>query len=149
VVACLCLQTHDTSKSPKKDIPLTIVPICRRELTVNARRGRLQSERAWFVGIPLVIALGTFASWYYSSNRFVGRYLMSQVAAQAFVFVVIAHAFSLMGIATVGALSIASEMDRKTLGFLLATRLVNAEIILGKLAACLTGTSQTLSLACR
>ena len=108
---------------------MTIIPICRRELTVSARRGRLQSERAWFVCILAVIALGTFASWYYSSNQFVGRYLMPQVAAQSFVFVVIAHATSLMGIATVGALSIASELDRKTLGFLLATRLVNAEIV--------------------
>jgi ABC-type Na+ efflux pump permease subunit len=118
---------------------LTIIPICRRELTVSARRGRLQSDRAWFAGILLVIALGTFASWYFSNNRFVGRYLMSRVAAQTFLFVIIAHAMSLMGVASVGALSIAGEMDRKTLGFLLTTRLGNAEIVLGKLAACLAG----------
>ena len=124
---------------------MTIIPICRRELTVIARRGRLQSERAWFVGILTVIAIGTFLSWYYSSNRFVGRYLMSRVAAQSFVFVVIAHAVSLMSIATIGALSIAGELDRKTLGFLLATRLRNAEIVLGKLAAC--GSSYFTTLA--
>ena len=123
----------------KRNIRLTIIPICRRELTVSARRGRLQSERAWFAGILLVIALGTFASWYFSNNHFVGRYLMSQVAAQTFLFVVIAHAMSLMGVASIGALSIAGEMDRRTLGFLLATRLGNAEIVLGKLAACLAG----------
>jgi ABC-type Na+ efflux pump permease subunit len=123
----------------ERNIRLTIIPICRRELTVSARRGRLQSERAWFAGILLVIALGTFASWYFSNNRFVGRYLMSQVAAQTFLFVIIAHAMSLIGVASVGAFSIAGEMDRKTLGFLLATRLGNAEIVLGKLAACLTG----------
>jgi ABC-type Na+ efflux pump permease subunit len=123
----------------ERDTCLTIIPICRRELTVSARRGRLQSDRAWFVAILLVIAIGTFASWYLSNNRFVGRYLMSQVAAQSFLFVVIAHAMSLFGVATVGALSIAGEMDRKTLGFLLATRLGNAEIVLGKLAACLAG----------
>jgi ABC-type transport system involved in multi-copper enzyme maturation permease subunit len=127
------------TKASERKIRLTIIPICRRELTVSARRGRLQLERAWFAVILLVIALGTFASWYFSSGRFVGRYLMSQVAAQTFLFVVVAHAMSLMGIASVGALSIAGEMDRKTLGFLLATRLGNAEIVLGKLAACLAG----------
>ena len=47
---------------------------------------------------------------------------MSHVAAQSFLFVVIAHAMSLMGVASIGALSIAAEMDRRTLGFLLATR---------------------------
>jgi ABC-type Na+ efflux pump permease subunit len=123
----------------EKDTLLTIIPIFRRELTLSARRGRLQSERAWFVAILLVIAIGTFAAWYFSNNRFVGRYLMSKVAVQSFLFVVIAHAMSLMAVAILGALSVAGEMDTKTLGFLLATRLRNAEIVLGKLAACLAG----------
>ena len=35
--------------------------------------------------------------------------------------------------------SIASEMDRKTLGFVLSTRLLSAEIVIGKLAALLVG----------
>ena len=132
------------STASERKIRLTIIPICRRELTVSARRGRLQSERAWFAGILLVIALGTFASWYFSSGNFVGRYLMPQVAAQTFLFVIIAHAVSLMGVASVGALSIAGEMDRKTLGFLLATRLGNAEIVLGKLVLAWRGSSRVL-----
>ena len=49
--------------------------------------------------------------------------MMSEVAAQSFLFVVIAHATSILGLATLGAHSIAGEMDRKTLGFVLATRL--------------------------
>jgi ABC-type Na+ efflux pump permease subunit len=123
----------------EKDSCVTILPICRRDLMTRARRGRLQSERAWFAGTLLVIVLGTFAAWYYSSNQFVGRYLMSRVAAQSFLFVVCAHAMLVLGLATLGALSIAGELDRRTLGFMLATRLGNAEIILGKLAVCLSG----------
>jgi len=105
----------------------------------SVRRGRLQSQRAWFAGTLLLIVLGTFAAWYYSSNQFVGRYLMSRVAAQSFLFVVCTHAMLVLGLATVGAVSIAGELDRRTLGFMLATRLGNAEIVLGKLAVCLSG----------
>jgi ABC-type Na+ efflux pump permease subunit len=44
----------------------------------------------------------------------------------------------MMGVVTVrAALSIAGEKDCRTLDFLLATRLRNAEIVLGKLAACI------------
>jgi ABC-type Na+ efflux pump permease subunit len=123
----------------ERDSCVTILPICRRDLMTSARRGRLQSERAWFAGTLLLIVLGTFAAWYISSNQFVGRYLMSRVAAQSFLFVVCTHAMLVLGLATLGALSIARELDRRTLGFVLATRLGNAEIILGKLAVCLAG----------
>jgi ABC-type transport system involved in multi-copper enzyme maturation permease subunit len=118
---------------------LTIIPILRRELNSAARRGVLQQERASFASILLVIVLGNFAVSYYSGGRFVGRYMMSQIAEQAFILVFGAHLISLLAILVMGALSIAAEMDRKTLGFLLATRLNNAEIVLGKLAACGVG----------
>jgi ABC-type Na+ efflux pump permease subunit len=70
---------------------------------------------------------------------------MSGVATQSFLFVVIAHAISIFTLSTVGALSIAGEVDRKTLGFLLATRLRNDEIVLGKLAACMIGFLSSLA----
>jgi ABC-type transport system involved in multi-copper enzyme maturation permease subunit len=110
-----------------------------REATAAARRGRLQAGRAWFTGILLAIVLATFASWYFEGDRTVSRQMMSEVAMRSFLFVVIAHATAIVGLATLGAMSIAGEMDRKTLGFVLATRLANAEIVLGKLAACLAG----------
>jgi ABC-type transport system involved in multi-copper enzyme maturation permease subunit len=109
----------------------------RRELTTAARRGQLQANRAWFAGILLVIVLGTFASWYIAADQTVSRDMMSEVAARSFLFVLAAHAISILGLATLGAVSIAGEMDRKTLGFMLATRLRSAEIVLGKMAACL------------
>src|ERR1017187_5475669 len=111
-----------------RETALTIMPILRRELTAAARKGQLQSERASFAAILLAIVLCTFAGWYFSGGRVVGRYMMSQVAAQAFIFVFVAHFISLLTILVLGALSIAAEMDRKTLGFLLATRLSNSEI---------------------
>ena len=52
---------------------------------------------------------------------------------------VVAHAVVIIGVFSARAApSIALENDRRTLDFLLATRLSNAEIVLGKLAACMT-----------
>lgn len=99
------------------------MPIFLREMTAAARQGRLQSSRAWFAGILLAIMLGTFAAWYYADQRLSSAYLISAVSGQSFLFVVIAHATALFGLASLAALSIAGEIDRKTLGFLLATQL--------------------------
>ena len=95
---------------------MTIVPICRRELLVGSRRGRPQSERAWFAGTLLVTLLGTFASWF-CSGQLVGRYVLPRLAVQTFLFVVIVHALAILGRSTLSALSIAGEMDQKSLGF--------------------------------
>ncbi len=121
------------------------MPILRHELTVAARRGRYHADRAWFAGTLLVIVLGTFACWYFTHKGAWSPDLMSAVALQSFLFVVMAHGASIFLLSTVGALSIAGEMDRKTLGFLLATRLSSAEIVLGKLAACLAAFATTLA----
>ena len=118
--------------------------VFRRELLVAARRDRLQSQRSWFAGTLLVIVLGTFAAWYYATGPIVTREMMSEVAIRSFLFMVILHAIAIFGLATRGALSIAGELDRKTLGFVLATRLSSGEIILGKLAACVTGFGSSL-----
>ena len=99
----------------------------------------MQSARGWFAAVLLFIVLGTFAAWYHASNGIVTGELMAEVAARSFLFVIIAHMIAILTLVTLGALSIAGEMDRKTLGFVLATRLNSAQIVLGKLAACLTG----------
>jgi ABC-type transport system involved in multi-copper enzyme maturation permease subunit len=119
--------------------------ILRRELKVAARCGQFHAARAWFSGILLVIVVGTFVAWHYAQQGAWSADTMSAVAGQSFLFVVIAHAMSIFTLATTGAVSIAREMDRKTLGFLLATRLTNAEIVLGKLAACVAAFAGSLA----
>ena len=122
-----------------REIALTIIPVLSRELKTAARRGQLQQERASFAAMLLAIVLGNFAFSYYTGTRNIGHDAMSQIAARTFILVFGAHFITLLTIMVLGALSIAAEMDRKTLGFLLATRLSNAEIVLGKLAACAAG----------
>jgi hypothetical protein len=112
---------------------LTIMPILRCELAGAARGGRLQAERAWFGFLVQAIVLGTFAFWYYWASGSISPGVMVSVAAQSFGWVVALHALLIVGTAVAGALAIAGEKDRQTLGFLLATRLTSAEIILGKL----------------
>jgi ABC-type transport system involved in multi-copper enzyme maturation permease subunit len=120
--------------------------VFRREATIATRRGRLQTGRAWFAGILLVIVLGTFASWYFAAGGRMSREMMSQVAERSYLFVGMAYATLLLGLATVAAVSIAGEMDRKTLGFVLTTRLRSAEIVMGKLAAILAGFAMDLGI---
>jgi ABC-type transport system involved in multi-copper enzyme maturation permease subunit len=124
---------------------LTIVPIFRRELMAAARRGRLQWDRSFFAAILLAIVLGTFGSWYYREGWHASHHLMSGVAIQSFNLILAVHGIYILGSATMGAVAIAGEKDRRTLDFLLATRLGNAEIVVGKLAACLTGAAMTVA----
>ena len=89
--------------------------------------------------------LGTFASWYFASGRAFNAETMSAVANRSFLFTLVAHTCLLLALATFGALSVAGELDRKTVGFLLVTRLGSAEIVLGKLAGCLAGFASSLA----
>ena len=89
----------------------------------------------------LTIVLGTFGAWYYwDRGSGPAPVLMGHVARLSFLWIVLVHVTSrsLLIAASAAAISIAAEKDRRTLDFLLATRLGNAEIVLGKLAACLT-----------
>src|SRR5262249_12471953 len=80
----------------------------------------------------------TFAAWYYWDAGQVSPELMTRVAFQSFLWIVLAHVGLILGVVCDrAASSIAGEKDRRTLDFLLATRLGNAEIVLGKLAACM------------
>ena len=114
-------------------------PIFNRELMAAARQKRLWGNRWFFVGMLLTIILGDFAAWYYWENGHVSNHVMARVALQAFLWMLLAHTSVAIDVfATRAAPSIAGEKDRRTLDFLLATRLGNAEIVLGKLAACMT-----------
>jgi len=121
-----------------EDSAVTIIPILRRELVVAARKAQLQMGRSFFAGFMLTVVLGTFGARYYWEQGSVSPELMGRAARQSFMWIVVVHATTILGVATAGALSIAGEKDRRTLDFLLATRLGNAEIVLAKLVSSLT-----------
>ncbi len=87
----------------------------------------------------LAIILATFgARCYWDRGRVADRDMMARIAFQAFVWLLLAHMGVILGECSVRAVtSIALEKERRTLDFLLATRLGNAEIVLGKMAACM------------
>jgi ABC-type Na+ efflux pump permease subunit len=118
---------------------LDITPIFNRELFAATRRTGLWGNRGFFAGILLVIVLATFgARYYWDHGRVTDHDMMARVAFQAFLWMLVAHMLPVFSVfAQHAALSIALEKDRRTLDFLLATRLSNAEIVLGKLAACI------------
>jgi ABC-type transport system involved in multi-copper enzyme maturation permease subunit len=114
------------------------MPVFRCALVGIARKCAVLTMRAMFAGILLAVIVATLGAWYYWENGRISPGVMARVARQSLAWIVMAHAVLIMGVAGDGALAIAGEKDRRTLDFLLATRLGNAEIILGKLAACLT-----------
>jgi ABC-type Na+ efflux pump permease subunit len=108
-------------------------PIFIRELIAAARRGRLLWGRAFFAFSSIAIVLGMFAIRYSESKQSsAGHRLLGTVAWQSFAILAMVHAFAGFTVGTTAAVSIAREKDRRTLDFLLATRLSNTEIILGK-----------------
>lgn len=124
---------------------MTIIPILRRELVAAARRAKVQTGRSFFVGMLLTIVLATFGARYYWEDGSVSPQAMGTAARQSFVWIVLLHGISVFGVASAAALSIAGEKDRRTLDFLLATRLGNAEIVLAKLVSSLTVYFSTLA----
>ena len=115
---------------------MTIIPIFRRELVAASRLEALHSQRGWFAGLLLAMVLGTFAAWYYWANGDVSNVIMTNVADRAFLLIVAVHAMTLVGPVVLRAVTaIAGEKERRTLDFLLITRLSTVEIILGKFAA--------------
>jgi hypothetical protein len=125
---------------------LFIIPIYRREMVVAVRRERVHSQRVWYTGVMLAIVLGTFAAWYYwEAGRVSGR-LMARIAEQAFLWVIGCHGARLIGpVVSRGAIALAGEKDRRTLDFLLTTRLSAAEIVLEKCAASLVAGLTTMA----
>src|SRR5262249_14524949 len=83
------------------------------------------------------LVLGTFTAWYYWEDAHVSGRLMARIAEQAFLWVIGCHGACMIGpILVRSAVSIAREKERRTLDFLLATRLTGAEIVLERCAAC-------------
>ncbi len=114
---------------------MTILPVLKRELVALARRGGEQSSRSVFAATLLVSVLGTFTAWYYWQGEHVTNTVMALVAERSFLIALALHGLPLMTVIGQTARCIALEKDRRTLDFLLATRLSSTEIVVGKLAA--------------
>ena len=118
--------------------PLDNTPVLNRELMTASRRVGLWGDRGFVAGAVLAIVLVTIAARSYWDGGHDSPALMTRVAFQSFLWIVLLHGILIMGVVLAGAApSIAGEKERRTLDFLLATRLGNAEIVLGKLAACM------------
>ena len=103
---------------------------------------RHAKERLWagdlFAGILLTIILATFGARYYWDGQCLGPRHDGPGRDPGVPLDRGPHAIVIFGVYSARAApSIAGEKDRRTLDFLLATRLSNAEIVLGKLAACM------------
>jgi ABC-type Na+ efflux pump permease subunit len=109
-------------------------------LLTAARKTSLWGNRGFFAGLLLTVILATFgARYYWDHGHNLDHDMMARVAFEAFLWILLAHMVVIFGVFWEWAApSIAQEKDRRTLDFLLATRLSNAEIVLGKLAACMT-----------
>jgi ABC-type transport system involved in multi-copper enzyme maturation permease subunit len=115
---------------------LTIIPILRHEMVTAARHGRLQAERRGFVGALFVLVVGSFGAWYYWADGELTSATMARIADEVLRWSLAFHGGLFATVMLRGALSIARERERRTLDFLLVTRMSSAEIVLGKLAAC-------------
>ena len=118
---------------------MEITPVFNRELLTATRKKSPWGNRAFSAGLLLTVVLATFGARYYWDHGNVSDHdLMARVTFQAFLWLLLAQAVMIFGVfAGRAVLSIAEEKDRRTLDFLLATRLSSAEIVLGKLAACM------------
>ncbi len=107
----------------------------KRELVALARRGGEHLGRIVFTASLLIGVLGTFTAWYYWEDEQVTNRVMALIAERSFFIALALHSIALMTVVGQSAKCIAFEKDRRTLGFLLVTRLSSAEIVIGKLAA--------------
>jgi len=112
-------------------------PIFNMELLTSARRTRYFFIRALYATI-LLIALGlVYQSWTYRiSGESVDIRIMAQLSAEFFGWLALLQllAVVLLGPAMVAG-TVATERERRTIEYLFASSLSNAEIVLGKLAA--------------
>lgn len=124
---------------------MTITPVFLRELGALTRAGNPHRHRVVFV-VSMVLAIAYFFGLYAVRDRgLITHNLMARVASASFVTIVGLHllwSFLLVGRA---AQSVALEKERRTLDFLLSTRLGNAEIVLGKLLGILISFALTMA----
>lgn len=114
-------------------------PVFHIELLTTARRARYYFMRAFYAIILLYIVWQNYASafhWYGNRSDQVSIQRISQFALTTFASLLIAQVIAVLVLTpTLTAGVIADEKQRKTLHYLLASRLSSAEIVLGKLLA--------------
>jgi ABC-type Na+ efflux pump permease subunit len=122
-----------------RDTTLFLGPVCHFELVRIARRGRLFTLRFLFGLLLLGIITANYLGHFGASQSLFGTGTQRQMAGFGQVlFGSIIAALAILVLALTPALAadaIASERQRKTLEYLLASRLASHEIVLGKLAA--------------
>ena len=119
---------------------MDITPILNRELLVALRKRQTWTSRVSAGGMLLAFGLATFgARYYWDVGKIPHHDMMARAAHQAFLWMLPARLGLIFAVfAARAALAIADEKDRRTFDFLLATSLNNAQIVLGKLVACLS-----------
>jgi ABC-type transport system involved in multi-copper enzyme maturation permease subunit len=117
---------------------LTIIPIFRREMVAAARQGKLQGERLSFAILMSLLSGGSFAAWLYWAEGILDSGTMSRIAYEALKWSAAAQGGIVGPILVRAGMSIVKERERRTLDFLLGAPLSGAEIVLGKLVACVT-----------
>ena len=117
-----------------KGAPMLPGPVFNFELMATARRGRFFLVRSFYATVLLVILWAVHSAWTAETG---GELMSSQVKWFAFsAFCGIAVGQEILTLALTPALVagvIADEKQRKTLHYLLASRLTSPEIVLGKL----------------
>src|SRR5262249_36459374 len=110
-------------RHPREIASLTIIPIFRREMVTAARHSKLQSERASFAGQLLIVIAGSFGAWFYWAGSVLDSQTMARVATESLRWALLLHFAIFSTIAIRGARAIAQERDRRTMDFLLVTRM--------------------------
>ena len=111
-------------------------PVFEFELLTTARRGRLYAVRAGFAGLILLILWQVHAAWIEETGGELSPRLAARFAFQTFLAVAAAQlALILILVPALVAGVIADEKRRKTLHYLMASRLDGLEIVVGKLLA--------------
>jgi ABC-2 family transporter protein len=125
---------------------MSIIPILRREMVTAARQGhRLHSERHSIAQMLFLIVGGSFAAWWYWAGGVLDSGTMARISDEALRWSVAFQGGIVGSILIRGALAITREREGRTLDFVLITPMSSAEIVLGKLAACVAMTLSTMA----
>jgi ABC-type transport system involved in multi-copper enzyme maturation permease subunit len=141
------LVPHDTPRN----LNMLPGPVFNVELLTTARRARYYAVRALYASILLFVLYQTYSSYFWWRGGVTGTYSirqMSDFAKGMFASIAYVQLFAILVLTpTLVAGVIADEKQRKTLHYLLASRLTSAEIVLGKLAARLLHVGVFLAIA--
>jgi ABC-type transport system involved in multi-copper enzyme maturation permease subunit len=126
-------------------------PVFNVELLTTARRARYYAVRVLYGLILLFVLWQMYSSYFYWRTRNTNNlsiHDMSEFAHETFAAIGVAQLIAVLALTpTLVAGVISDEKQRKTLHYLLASRLTSAEIVLGKLAARLLHVGVFLALA--